>query len=148
MPTVRQHRHPPRHHEQTTNLSQPQRPLHTTSRDGYRYRQKEERMNLLDLIAATEARDEALRRVAAATDPSWATDIENIITGLATDTFTTDDVWQAASDANLDVPHEPRALGAILHRLARQQVIVATDRYVASLRPACHRRPIRVWRKV
>ena len=104
-------------------------------------------MNLLDIIAATEARDEALRRVASATDPSWATNIENIILGLATDTFTTDDVWQAASDANLDVPHEPRALGAILHRLARQQMIVATDRYIASLRPACHRRPIRVWRK-
>jgi hypothetical protein len=104
-------------------------------------------MNLLDIIAATEARDEALRRVASATDPSWATNIENIILSLATDTFTTDDVWQAASDANLDVPHEPRALGAILHRLARQQMIVATDRYIPSQRVACHRRPIRVWRK-
>ena len=104
-------------------------------------------MNLLDIIAATEARDEALRRVASATDPSWANNIENIILNLATDTFTTDDVWQAATDANLDMPHEPHALGAILHRLARQRVIVATDRYIASLRPACHRRPIRVWRK-
>lgn len=104
-------------------------------------------MNLLDLIAATEARDEALRRVATNTDPTWATDIENIITRLATDTFTTDDIWQAATDANLDMPHEPRALGAILHRLARRRIIVATNQYVPSLRPACHRRPIRVWRK-
>lgn len=104
-------------------------------------------MNLLDLIAATDAKDEALRRVAAATDPTWATDIENIITRLATDTFTSDDIWQAATDANLDVPREPRALGAILHRLAREHRITPTDRYIPSLRPACHRRPIRVWRK-
>lgn len=105
-------------------------------------------MNLLDLIAATEAKQEALRRVASATDPTWATDIENIITRLATDTFTTDDIWQAATDANLDMPREPRALGAILHRLARERRITPTDRYVPSLRPACHRRPIRVWRKL
>lgn len=147
MPAMRQRSNPPRHHQQTTNLPQPQRTFHPSSRDGYRHQQKETRMNLLDIIAATEARDEALRRVASATDPSWATNIENIILGLATDTFTTDDVWQAASDANLDMPHEPRALGAILHRLARQQMIVATDRYIPSQRVACHRRPIRVWRK-
>ena len=105
-------------------------------------------MNLLDLIAATDAKEQALRRVAAATDPTWATDIENIITRLTTDTFTSDDIWQAATDANLDVPREPRALGAILHRLAREHRIAPTDRYIPSLRPACHRRPIRVWRKL
>lgn len=103
-------------------------------------------MNLLDLIAATEARDEALHRVASATDPSWATDIQNIILGLATDTFTTDDIWQAATDANLGIPREPRALGAIMHRLAKQHHIIPTETYIPSLRPACHRRPIRVWR--
>ena len=99
------------------------------------------------MTAATDTRDKAIAQVATNTDPTWATDIENIITRLATDTFTTDDIWQAATDANLTMPHEPRALGAILHRLARRRIIVATNQYVPSLRPACHRRPIRVWRK-
>lgn len=144
---MRQHHHPPRQPIRTTDVHQPEQTHRETHPNGHRTQHPHKTtMNLLDLIAATEARDEALRRVASATDPSWATDIQNIILSLATDTFTTDDVWQAASDANLDVPHEPRALGAILHRLARQQMIVATDRYIPSQRVACHRRPIRVWR--
>ena len=102
-------------------------------------------MNLLDLIAATEAKEQALQQVADNTNPTWATDITQIILNLPTPTFTTDDIWQAATDNNLMIPHEPRALGAILHRLAKQNLITPTDRYIPSLRPVCHRRPIRVW---
>jgi hypothetical protein len=102
-------------------------------------------MNLLDIIAATEAKNQALQQVADNTNPTWATDITRIILNLPTTTFTTDDIWQAATDNNLMIPHEPRALGAILHRLAKQNLITPTDRYIPSLRPVCHRRPIRVW---
>jgi hypothetical protein len=105
-------------------------------------------MNLLDIIAATEAKEKAIQQVAAATDPTWATNIENLILALPTATFTTDDIWQAATDANLPLPHEPRALGAILHRLAREHRIEATATFTPSKRVACHRRPIRVWRHV
>lgn len=45
MPTLRQRSNPPRHHQQTTNLPQPQRTFHPSSRDGYRHQQKETRMN-------------------------------------------------------------------------------------------------------
>jgi hypothetical protein len=128
-------------------MLQPENPLNPQNRNGCRHRKKENSMNLLDIIAATEAKEKALQQVAEATDPTWATDITNIILNLATDTFTTDDIWQAATDANLTIPHEPRALGAIMHRLARRHIIVATDSYTPSLRSACHRRPIRVWKK-
>lgn len=146
MPTMREQRHPPRHHQPTTNLPQPQQPLHPPNRNDYRHQRKKKTVNLLDIIAATEAKQQALQQVAAATDPTWATNIENLILQLPTQTFTTDDIWQAATDANLPLPHEPRALGAILHRLARNHQIIATDTFTPSQRAACHRRPIRVWR--
>jgi len=105
-------------------------------------------MNLLDLIAATDARDEALAKVSAATDTQWATEVWAIILDLATDTFTSDDIWQALEDRGLPTPREPRALGAILRQAATDNLIAATAEYRPSHRVACHARPIRVWRKL
>ena len=105
-------------------------------------------MNLLDIIAATEAKEQAIQQVATNTNPYWAAQCRTIIQQIATttNTFTTDDIWQALHDAYLPTPHEPRAIGAILTAMARENLITATDTYRTSARAACHARPIRVWK--
>lgn len=104
-------------------------------------------MNLLDIIAATETKNQAIQQVATNTNPQWAAQCRTIIQHIATttDTFTTDDIWQALHDADLPTPHEPRAIGAILVGMASENLITATNIYRPSARPACHARPIRVW---
>jgi hypothetical protein len=37
-------------------------------------------------------------------------------------------------------------LGAVMRMLARHQRIIATGDYRNSTRPACHARPVKVWR--
>ena len=108
--------------------------------------EKQNEMNLLDFIAATEAKEKALAQVASTTDTNWKQQIIDIVLGYATDTeFTTDQIWDYCYQHNIETPHEPRALGAILIGLARNGFVKATDRYRPSHRVACHARPIRVW---
>lgn len=103
-------------------------------------------MNLLDIIAATDARDAAIARVATATDANWKAQVWAVIERLPTgDEFTTDTIWQACHDEGIGAPREPRALGALMVEAARSGLVAATDRYVSSQRVACHARPIRVW---
>jgi hypothetical protein len=54
-------------------------------------------MNLLDIIAATEAKEKAIAAVATNTNPDWWQACYNII-ATTTNTFTTDDIWQALED--------------------------------------------------
>jgi len=106
----------------------------------------ENKVNLLDIIAATEARDAAIAQVASATDADWKAEVWAVIERFAAgDEFTTDTIWQACHDEGIATPREPRALGAIMVEAARSRLVAATDRYVASRRVACHARPIRVW---
>lgn len=137
MPTMQQHRHHPHQTIHPTRMYPP----HTASdTDG------ETTMNLLDIIAATEARDAAIARVASATDTNWKAEVWAVIERFtAGEEFTTDTIWQACHDEGIGAPREPRALGAIMVEAARSRLVAATDRYVASRRVACHARPIRVW---
>ncbi len=66
-------------------------------------------MNLLDIIAATEAKEKAIATVATNTNPDWWQACYNTI-ATTTNTFTTDDIWQALEDQSLPTPHEPRAM--------------------------------------
>ena len=104
-------------------------------------------MNLLDIIAATEAKNQAIATVTNNADQTWLTSCYNVIVQIATttDTFTTDNIWQALKNAALPTPHEPRALGALMIAAHRAGLIAPTDRYRQSKRPECHARPIRVW---
>lgn len=106
-------------------------------------------MNLLDIIAANEARDRAIRRVGTSSRPEWRAAIRAAICDIAAthSTFTTDEVWQYCEDHGISNPSEPRALGAVMRDVASSGVIEPTNEYRLSARPTCHRRPIRVWRK-
>lgn len=101
--------------------------------------------DLLDLVAAMQARDEAVTRVASNADAEWVDHALHVIWCLAVqmDEVTTDDVWDHIGHDY--TTHEPRALGAVMKKAAGLGYVQATDRYRPSARPACHARPVRVW---
>lgn len=57
--------------------------------------------------------------------------------------LTADDIYPAMGGL---ICTENRAMGAVMKHLADAGIIEYTERTVRSVRPECHRRPIRVWR--
>lgn len=102
---------------------------------------------IFDRQAARRLRDEAIGRVDHHADPVWKKQADFAIRSVATEhaEFSTDDVWQALHDLAVDMPHEPRALGAAMRRAAKDGIIAPTNRTVNSARPECHCRPVRIW---
>lgn len=109
-----------------------------------------QQLSIFDIRQARERRDRAVAAVTAAADPAWSKAADWAIAHLACELveFTTDDVWQHLYDFAVPSPDEPRALGGAMQRAARLGVISPTDRIVQSERPACHARPVRVWRSL
>lgn len=105
--------------------------------------------NLLDIIAANDAKEEAIAHVGINADPAWITTCYNIIVAVAFNKqrFTSDDVWAELDKSKIEAPHEPRALGAVLKQVAKEGLIRATDEWVPSKRVACHARPVRCWER-
>lgn len=60
--------------------------------------------------------------------------------------FTTDKVWHYLKDD--EPPTEPRAMGAVMRKAVAEGLVSNTNRTVCSVRPGCHRRPIRVWKSL
>lgn len=58
--------------------------------------------------------------------------------------FTSDDLWPLLSDA----PGDPRALGAAIRHASWLKLCAPTNRVTKSLRVACHRRPIAIWKSL
>lgn len=97
----------------------------------------------------TAEREEAIARADEHADPDWKEIAYRAIVWLARvySEFTTDDVWDAMVRWYPQATtHEPRALGAIMRKAARNGVIEKTDRVRESIRPVCHRNPKAVWR--
>ena len=88
-------------------------------------------------------RDEGMAAAAAGAGPEWIARAEETVRRVArqAEEFTSDDVW----DAGLEKPAEPRALGPVMLRLAREAVIVPTGEWRASRYSSRHIAPIRVW---
>lgn len=100
---------------------------------------------------AGDARDAAIDQVETNADDAWKDKAAQAVSILASGNreFTTDEVWALLATAGIDVStHEPRAMGAIMRACAREGLIEATDRTRCSVRVACHRRPVRVWRSL
>lgn len=95
------------------------------------------------------ARDEAIERVEEHAKSSWIAEATRSVMDLARKgrEFTTDDVWKALRSTGVTTP-EPRAMGAVMRRLAKSGVIRNTRRTVESDRPECHRRPVTVWEPI
>ena len=91
--------------------------------------------------------EEALTVVEAAADPRWVDTCMKIVRHLAQlgGRFTTDDVWDLLDETGVWTK-EPRAMGAVIRKLAADKVIVGDGEYWVSRRPECHQRPVKVWR--
>lgn len=110
-------------------------------------------MNQLDLFQSSQKlplgevkKREALKRVASHADIAWKAKAQECILNLARDVerFTTDEVWFALEKSGLKT-HERRAIGALMIAAAKDGTLMATNEYLPSDRPECHRRPVRVW---
>lgn len=79
-------------------------------------------------------------------DQEWLIMATGIVKTLAAGgfPFTTDRVWSMLERIPV-ATHEPRALGAVMRKLARQGVIRTTGEYVKTQRREAHSRPIPVW---
>lgn len=95
-----------------------------------------------------ELRDEAVAQVNDNADPAWKYVARKFVRELPVGTlFTTDRIWWHLNRMRVTTP-EPRALGAIMLALAREDLIAKTGEYVNTTRPKAHSRPIPVWRRV
>lgn len=95
------------------------------------------------LTFALSARDEALERLAEQADADWKARAYAAVLMTAFDRgaagFIADDVW-----TYLDLPPQPKALGAVLMRLAREKRIVPTGE--VRPHPKRHATKTTVWR--
>lgn len=80
-------------------------------------------------------------------DAKWKIEALRIVSELAATKheFTTDDVWEQLDKLDVST-HEPRAMGAVMTTARRMKLISSTLVHVISTRPACHSRPIKVWK--
>lgn len=93
------------------------------------------------------ARDAALDQVEEHANPEWLQLAERYVRGLPSGlSFTTDQVWDAVGE--VATTHEPRALGAVMMRLAREKVVAKTREYRPTTRKQAHARPIPVWSRL
>jgi hypothetical protein len=99
---------------------------------------------------AESARDEAIAQVEANADREWKTAALGAVRWLAANRveFTSDDVWRLLPDQSAATTHEPRALGAVMRKAARDGLVRKTDRVVNSTRVECHARPVAVWQSL
>ena len=90
------------------------------------------------------ARDRAIDRVERGSG-EWQVEALTAIRNVAASKpeLTTDDVWRALGR---DPEVEGRAMGAAMRQAAKLGLIERTDRTVRSVRVACHRRDLRIWR--
>lgn len=89
------------------------------------------------------ARDAALDQVEEHANPEWLATAEAYVRRLPSGLcFTTDDVWDHLGEL---ATHEPRALGAVMMRLAKARVVAKTGNYRPTTRKQAHARPIPVW---
>lgn len=98
---------------------------------------------LFDFEEGTRRKDAGMSRAAAGAGTPWQALAEVAVLQVARekDEFTSDDIWATG----LPKPPEPRALGAVMNRLARAHLIMKTGRYVKTSQASRNNAPIAVW---
>ena len=101
----------------------------------------------LDGALADLNRLDAIQRADDHADPDWHDVAYGCVLAVARRcaTFTTDEVLIELANHPAITTHEPRALGPVMMRAQRANVIAATDQFVNSEAVSRHRAPKRVW---
>ena len=105
--------------------------------------------SLFDEPLAIALAEQAIEQVGLNAGQLWAKEAYKVVILLSMNRmdFTTDHVWEWMNDLHPTLTtHEPRAMGAIMRRASQSRLCVPTERYINSMRPECHRRPLRVWK--
>lgn len=110
------------------------------------------RYTLFEEVMSVEGaarRDAAIEAVRNAASKDWRAAAHGVVKFLAStqDEFTTDDVWLYMDRFGKSPPREPRAMGAVIDEARKSGIIESAGRYIESIRPVCHRRPVKVWRR-
>lgn len=92
-------------------------------------------------------RENAIKAVRSNADPAWLAASLDAVRAVAhrQPSLTTDDVWAELERRHVRITHEPRAMGAVMRHAESRRLIRPSDQWVLSVRPECHRRPVRVW---
>ncbi len=107
--------------------------------------------SLFDEPLAIALAEEAIKRVGLNANQLWALQALQVVEmlSLTRSDFTTDDVWEWMNQLHPTMTtHEPRAMGAVMRKASAKRLCVPTERYVKSLRPECHRRPVPIWQSL
>lgn len=102
-----------------------------------------------DVLILERHKDRAVYIAGAFADPKWKTEAMaavEVLCRIGAD-FTGDDVWRLLNGTGAKTP-EPRALGAVIQKFAKDGSIFPTGEYRKSIRRESHRRPLQVWRPV
>lgn len=104
-------------------------------------------IGLFDVQAGQALREEALERVERAAPESFMDAAREALeqSCRVSATVTSDHVWNLLAARGIESPPEPRAMGAVFRRAQAAGLIAPLDSWVLSCRPACHRRPLRLW---
>ncbi len=99
------------------------------------------------VVEATRKREKAIAQVESNAEPERRTLLLWTVREVSqrVPTLTSEDVRLAYRGTE---PHEPRVLGAVMREAKRQGWIEPMDEWRQSIRPECHRRPMRVWRSL
>lgn len=102
-----------------------------------------------EIAVLERVKDRAVYAVGVFADPLWKREAEAALALLCKigNDFTGDDVWRLLEGVGVKT-EEPRALGAIITKYAKDGLIVPTGVYRKSERRKSHRRPLAIWRPV
>ena len=92
--------------------------------------------------------EKAINLAGAFANEKWYSEAESAVNLLIKkgEDFDSDEIWRLLSHFDVKTK-EPRALGAIMRKYAKDNKIINVG-YRKSTRPECHRRPIAIWRPV
>lgn len=93
-------------------------------------------------------RDRALERLTTA-HPSAIDQIVDAVRKIPRgNTLTTDDVWSYLDRRGVRIIADHRVMGAAMINAKKLGLIKRTRRWLASIRAACHSRPVAEWRRI
>lgn len=107
---------------------------------------KPQQLATAPLDAITEA---AIAAAGASAELDWKEAAYGVLRSLAfqRSEFSTDDIWFRLNEIGVRTP-EPRAMGAVIRRGMKEELITWSGLYRKSFRRVCHRRPVAIWRSL
>ena len=105
-------------------------------------------IEVVQMPSGATLRDEGIRRVERHASDDFKAAAVQAIRDLARrkSHFTVDEVW-TVRDAWPATP-DKRAMGAVMRQAVLDGLLEATQTFIPTTQPACHRRPIRQWRSL